>query len=108
MFFFDHEIVQVLLLRKFIAETQTVVEQAETDDYKSVIGRLVQCDRQFIIMVTDFFFFSPYRLPCFIVGRCPDILYLETVIKVCLDVQFVYVFFISPFEVGFGVCVFFF
>ena len=26
MFFFDHEIVQVLLLRKFIAETQTVVK----------------------------------------------------------------------------------
>ena len=32
MFFFDPEIVQVLLLRKFIAETRTVVEQAETDD----------------------------------------------------------------------------
>ena len=80
MFFLDNKVIQCLLLGKFITESQAVVEQTETDNDGTVIHGLIQVDCQFVIVIADFFFFSPHRLPGFIEGSRLGVLYFETVI----------------------------
>jgi len=101
MLFFYDEIVQVLLLREFITESQTVVEKAETDNDAPVVHRLVEGDFQFIIVVADFAFFAPYRTPSLVEGRSARVLNLESVHQVRALVHARLVFHFRPFEIGF-------
>ena len=65
-------------------ESQTVIEQTETDNDRTVIHGLIQGDCQFVIVIADFFFFSPNRLPGFIKSSRLGILYFEAVVQVGL------------------------
>ena len=56
----DDEVVQIVLLREFIAESQTVVEKPEADHDVTLVVGLFKGYGQFVVMVPDFVFFSPY------------------------------------------------
>jgi len=63
MLLLDDKIVQVLLKRKLVTESQPVVEQAETDQDIPLLSLLVERDGQFIVMIADLFFLAPDGLP---------------------------------------------
>ena len=65
-FFLDYEISQVFLFREFIPEAETVVIEPETQDHNPAGDALLQGHGHFIVMVTDFGFFSPHRFPCLV------------------------------------------
>ena len=63
MFLLDNEVVELLLQGELIAESESVVEDAEADEYLAALGRLVESDSQFVVVVADFGHFAPYRAP---------------------------------------------
>ena len=65
-FFSDNEISQILLVRKFVAKTKTIIKQAETNVEKTIVLCLLQLHEQLIIMVADATLFSPNRFPSFV------------------------------------------
>src|SRR6267142_5485763 len=67
LFIRNDEILQVVLLGKFIAKPQPVVEKAESDNHPAVVdGRLLKRDCQLFVMITNLFFLTPYRRPGFV------------------------------------------
>ena len=68
MFFFHHEIGQILLLGKLITEAKTIIEQAETQNNETIILGLIERHLQLIVMIAYGRFLSPYGFPCFIKG----------------------------------------
>ena len=107
MFFLNNKIIQIRLLRKLIAESKSVIEQAETYNNIPIVLRLVKCYSQFVIMVSDFLFFSPNRNPSFVKSGCLCIFDGETIKEIDLSVQFrlVNVLF-CPFKISFLVGIF--
>jgi len=65
-FFFDNEVIQILLQGELITKPETIVEKTETDNDITVLCFLVQRYGHFIIVVADLFHFTPHRFPCFI------------------------------------------
>ena len=107
LFFLDHEVVQLFLLREFITETQSVIEQAETNHDRTVVGRLFQGNCQFVVVVPDFFFFAPDRLPGFIEAGSTGVLYPETVIQIRFLIQCIHVLALLELKVDGGIRIFF-
>ena len=73
MLFLDDEVVQVVLLREFIAESQTVVEKPEADHDVTLVVGLFKGYGQFVVMVPDFVrllesvsieLIYPIKIPC--------------------------------------------
>ncbi len=63
MLLLDHEINQILLLRKLIAETHSVVVDPETDIHQTVSCSLLHLHKHLVVMVTYVAGLSPHRLP---------------------------------------------
>ena len=82
----DEEVIQVLLLREFIAKSNAVVINAEADNHRAVLRhqgqptvvtiafinrlfcRLRECHRQFVVMVSDGGRLAPDGCPCLVEG----------------------------------------
>lgn len=70
-FFADDEIDEFRLLRKFVAESQPVVEEAEADGHRTARGGLAQRHEQFVVMLPDACLLTPDRCPVRIgLGPC--------------------------------------
>lgn len=66
-FVHDYEVLEMLLLREFVAESEAVVEEAEDDaESPSGGGGLLQADGQFIVVVFHRPVFSPRLFPGFV------------------------------------------
>ena len=65
-FFLDNEIFQILLLRKFVPETETFIVQTETDDHDAVCPCLSQGHGHLVAMISYGRFLAPDRLPNFV------------------------------------------
>ena len=73
---------EFLLHRKFISESQTIVENAEVNRHVALGLRLSQIDSHSVVVISDHSLFAPYGNPCFI-DRVPvDGHYLESYIKI--------------------------
>ena len=107
MLFFNHKIIQRRLLGKFVTESQTVVEKAETDQDRTFVHRLVQRDSHFIIMIPDFFLFAPYRTPGLIEFGSLYLLQFKPVIKIDFRIDFGKIATVYPIEIGTGIVLFF-
>ena len=65
-FFFVHRkvaLAQLFLHRELIAESQSVVEQAEAEVQQPARSVLLHCHEQFVVVVADFTVLSPYGFP---------------------------------------------
>ena len=98
--FLDDEIVQVFLLGEFIAESQTIIEQAEADDDVTVVLGLVECYLQLIVVVADDAFFSPDRTPGLIHRRGTRVVYGESAHQVRFLVEDTLVLVSGYFKIG--------
>ena len=78
--FFDVEIRQGVFHREFIAESETVVIQAETDLHHPVALVLERHER-FVVMVPDAVLLSPDRMPDLIKGALFDPLDDESILE---------------------------
>ena len=76
----DYKIGKVVLLGELVAEAQAVVKDAEAEQHSSALF-IFKGDRQFIIMVADFGFFSPDRLPSLVKGGTLRLLQGKTVVE---------------------------
>ena len=110
MLFLDDKVVQVFLLGEFIAEAQSVVEQAEADDDAALVCRLVQRDGQFVVVVADLAFLAPDGFPSLVESGGLCVFDDETRHQVGLGINeaLVLVAHLGPFEVRLFVGVFFF
>ena len=70
MFFFNEEIGQAVLLRKFIAQSHSLVVNTEPNNDIALRRGLMQRYRQFVIMISDGCGLPPNRLPCLVKGGC--------------------------------------
>ena len=66
--FLDEEVVERLLLRELIAQTESLVIHAEADDDVSVGRRLVEVNLEFVVVVAYLRPFAPYGSPSLIEG----------------------------------------
>ena len=108
MLFLDDEVVQIVLLREFIAESQTVVEKPEADHDVTLVVGLFKGYGQFVVMVPDFVFFSPYGCPGFVERSCLSIADNKSGHQICLAVELVFISTFCPFKVRFLLRIFFF
>ena len=65
----DGKVTQLLLHRKFITESQSIIEQAETDIQQPSRTFLFQGYKQFFMIIPNDAVLSPYRIPACI-RRC--------------------------------------
>lgn len=94
-------------MRKFITESQTIIEQAEANNDGTVVHWLKQNDCQFVILIADFLFFSPDWLPGFVKGSRLRIFQLEAIIKIGFRIELGEVSAVYPVKVGSGIIFFF-
>ncbi|CDE87094.1 unknown [Prevotella sp. CAG:891] len=69
MLFFDNEVGQILLFGKFVAKSQSVVEESESNFDIAVVNRLRQRHAHFVVMIAYAAFFAPHGFPGFVEGR---------------------------------------
>ena len=84
----DDEVSQCLLLGELVAESESVVEQAETHYDGASVGRirpglLPQVDGHLVVTVADLLLLAPDRLPCVVYGSPPDTVYAEALVHLC-------------------------
>ena len=70
MFFLNEEIGQAVLLRKFIAQSHSLVVNTEPNNDITLRRGLMQRYRQLVIMVSDGCGLPPNRFPCLVKGGC--------------------------------------
>ena len=81
VFFLYREIDKILLLRKLVAEADTVVINPEPDVHHPAGRWLDKPCKIFVVMVADGADLAPHGTPCLVESRCLRALKLETVHK---------------------------
>ena len=66
VFFLNDEVGQILLSREFIAESQSVVEESESDENLSVVLLLIESNGHFVVVIPYLGFLTPHGLPRFV------------------------------------------
>ena len=80
-FLIDGEVAQLFLHRELIAESQSVVEQTETDVQQPTGSFLFQSHKKFLMIVTDLTVLAPYRLPGSVRSPLPGFHNTEITVK---------------------------
>ena len=80
----DDEVVELLLLRKLVAQSHAIVVHAEAYGDVSLGGRLTQVHGHLVVVVSDGGRFAPHRLPRLVEGRCAVVGLLKSVHEVGL------------------------
>ena len=88
MFFFDNEIDQFLLAWELVAQAQTIVVNSKANVHISVGLWLPEFYQQFVVVIANVFYFSPYRLPYFVERGGRGLYDLKTIHKIGLPIQF--------------------
>ena len=78
----NSEMRQLLLHREFIAESEAIIEKAETYRHLAFGRWLHKIHGHFVVVLTYFRFLAPHRLPCGIDRCCIDRFDLETLVEV--------------------------
>ena len=86
-----NEIVQLVLLREFIAKSHAIVVYSETNNDVSLALWLVEVYLKFVVMIANSGRFSPHRLPSFIESGGLMSCFCEAIHEICLIHSFAYV-----------------
>lgn len=84
VFLLYHEVVEVLLLRKLVAQAHAVVVDAEAQTYVTIARRLVEAYLKFVVVVANGLCLAPYRCPSLVERGCLRCCFLESVHQVGL------------------------
>ena len=79
-FLLNGKINEVVLSRKFVSKTQTIIKYSEPNNHHAPGCRMIKKYSHFIVVIADFILFTPDWLPDFIKSRFYYILYFKTFI----------------------------
>ena len=80
-FFLYHEIIERLISRELISESQSVIKKTEADIHLVSRSLLLQVNKQFVVVIAYRGFFSPDRSPSLIEAVCLATCHFESVVK---------------------------
>ena len=82
--FLHYYIVELLLLRKFVAQSHAVVIYAEADAYVALHGSLIERYGELVVVIAYCGSLAPYRTPCLVEGGSLRVLHRKAIHEVLL------------------------